>query len=380
MVLQVYAILMLVLWVGMCVYLLVVSRRIAYLKSIPPLTEKDPPSIAVIIAVKDEEAEVENALRSVCNLNYPALKIVAVNDRSTDNTPQILQRMAQANPKIEVITIESLPEGWLGKNHALYQGYLATSSEWMLFADADVLIAQDALRKAVHYVQQNNLDHLTALPEITSSSKLFKAVMNTFALMLNVKLRPWDIANPGSNASMGVGAFNLVKRSAYEGAGTHKVISLRPDDDLKLGERIKRAGYRQNVVFGDGEISLQWYSSLREFVAGLMKNTFSVANYNIFMAMGMALSALLLVVLPWPLLLFFGYPYTIVAVVIFLSQLVIMLGVKGIRAAWWHALLIPFSGLVMVYIILVSSYRTLRQGGIYWRNSFYPLTELKKQA
>jgi cellulose synthase/poly-beta-1,6-N-acetylglucosamine synthase-like glycosyltransferase len=371
---------MVVLWVGMCFYLLIVSRRIAYLKNIPALTEKEAPSVAVIIAVKDEEAEVEAALQSVCNLDYPALKIVVINDRSTDNTPQILHRMAQNNARIQVITIESLPAGWLGKNHALYQGYLATTSDWMLFADADVLFAPDALRKAMHYVQENKLHHLTALPEITSKSPLFKSVMTTFALMLNVKLRPWDIANPKSKASMGVGAFNLVKRSAYEGAGTHKVISLRPDDDLKLGERIKGAGYRQNFVFGDGEISLQWYTSLQEFVAGLMKNTFSVANYNIFMAMGMALSTLLLVVLPWPLLIFMGYPYYVAAAIILLSQLAIMLGVKGIRAVWWHALMIPFSGLVMVYIILVSSFRTLRQGGIYWRNSFYPLTELKKQA
>ncbi|MBB1286546.1 glycosyltransferase family 2 protein [Flavisolibacter sp. BT320] len=380
MVLQVYAILMVVLWVGMCFYLLIVSRRIAYLKSIPALTEKDVPSVAVIIAVKDEEAEVETALQTVCNLDYPALKIVVINDRSTDNTPQILDRMARNNPRIQVITVESLPAGWLGKNHALYQGYRATTSDWMLFADADVLFAPDALRKAMHYVQDNKLDHLTALPEITSKSPLFKSVMTTFALMLNVKLRPWDIANPKSKASMGVGAFNLVKRSAYEGAGTHKVISLRPDDDLKLGERIKGAGFRQNIVFGDGEISLQWYTSLQEFVAGLMKNTFSVANYNIFMAMGMALSTLLLVVLPWPLLIFMGYPYYFAAAIILLSQLSIMLMVKGIRAVWWHALMIPFSGLVMVYIILVSSFRTLRQGGIYWRNSFYSLAELKKQA
>jgi hypothetical protein len=371
---------MLVLWAGMCIYLLISSRRIAYLKSIPPLSGSTLPSVSVIIAVKDEEAEVEEALRSVCNLHYPDLKIVVINDRSTDNTPVILERMAQNNPLIEVITIENLPAGWLGKNHALYQGYLASSSEWLLFADADVLFAPDALRKAMRYVQQHNLDHLTALPEVTSRSSLFKSVMNTFALMLNVKLRPWDIANPSSKASMGVGAFNLVKRSAYEGAGTHQVISLRPDDDLKLGERIKAAGFRQNIVFGDNEISLQWYTSLGEFVNGLMKNTFSVANYNIFMALGMALSTLLLVVLPWPLLLVFGFPYSIIAAAIFLSQLVIMLGVKGVRAKWWHALMIPFSGLVMVYIILVSAFRTLQQGGIYWRNSFYPLAELKKQG
>ena len=380
MILLTYALFMLVLWVGMCFYLLISSRRIAYLKTIHPLSGNHPPLVAVIIAVKDEEAEVEEALRSVCNLRYPYLKIIVINDRSTDSTPLILQRMAQNNPLIQVITVENLPAGWLGKSHALYQGYLATTSDWLLFDDADVLFAPDALRKAMNYVQQHNLDHLTALPEVTSKSQLFKSVMNTFALMLNVKLRPWDIADPSSKASMGVGAFNLVKRTAYEGAGTHRVISLRPDDDLKLGERIKSAGFRQNIVFGDGEISLQWYTSLGEFVRGLMKNTFSVANYNIFMALGMALSTLLLVVLPWPLLLFLGFPYTIYASVIFLSQLVIMLGVKGIRAKWWHALMIPFSGLVMVYIILVSAFRTVRQGGIYWRSSFYPLTELKKQG
>ncbi|NTS43493.1 glycosyltransferase [Flavisolibacter sp. BT320] len=378
MLLQIYAIAMLVLWTGMCVYLLISSRRIAYLKDISPLTGNELPSIDVIIAVKDEEAEVEKALRSVCNLQYPNLKIVVINDRSTDNTPVILQRMAQQNRSIQVITVESLPEGWLGKNHALYQGYLATSSEWLLFADADVLFAPNALRKAMHYVQQQSLDHLTALPEVTSKSELFKSVMNTFALMLNVKLRPWDISKPSSKASMGVGAFNLVRRTAYEAAGTHKVISLRPDDDLKLGERLKAAGFRQNVVFGKDEISLQWYTGLGEFVKGLMKNTFSVANYNVFMALGMALSTLLLIVLPWPLLLFSGYPIT--AAIILLAQLLITLGVKGMQAKWWHSLLISFSGMVMVYIIVVSSYRTLKQGGIYWRNSFYPLAELKKQS
>ena len=120
MIVPVYAILMLVLWVGMVIYLLISSRRIAYLKTIQPLSSNLPPLVAVIIAVKDEEAEVEAALRSVCSLRYPQLKIVVINDRSTDSTPQILQRIAQNNPLLQVLTIENLPPGWLGKNHALY--------------------------------------------------------------------------------------------------------------------------------------------------------------------------------------------------------------------------------------------------------------------
>jgi hypothetical protein len=276
--------------------------------------------------------------------------------------------------------VDQLPGGWLGKNHALYQGYRSSSEEWLLFTDADVKFAPDALTKAMTYTLQKGLDHLTILPEVTSRSSLFKAVMNTFALMLDVKLRPWAISDPQSDASMGVGAFNLVKRTAYEKAGTHTVISLRPDDDLKLGERVKKAGFKQDVVFGDREIWLEWYTSLGQFVNGLMKNTFSVSNYNLGMAFGMALSTFLIIVLPVPLLILAGYPFHLMAAVILLSQVLLMVLMRGINGKWWHALLIPFSGLVMVYIVIKSALLTIKQGGIYWRDSFYSLAELRKQV
>jgi hypothetical protein len=203
--------------------------------------------------------------------------------------------------------------------------------------------------------------------------------MNTFALMLDIKLRPWEISNPASKASMGVGAFNLVKRNAYEQAGTHTVISLRPDDDLKLGERIKGAGFRQDVLYGEKEISLEWYTSLKQFVNGLMKNMFAVSNYQLSTAIGTAVFTLLILVLPVPLLLLSGFPYQLMCAVILLAQVLLMMLKRGIVAKWWHALLIPFSGLVMVYIIVKSAFLTIRQGGIYWRNSFYSLAELRKQ-
>jgi glycosyltransferase involved in cell wall biosynthesis len=288
--------------------------------------------------------------------------------------------MAQANPQIRLITVDQLPQGWLGKNHALYQGYLASREEWLLFTDADVKFAPGALRKAMQYVTGEQLDHLTIFPEIASRSWLFQCVVNTFALMLNMKLRPWNVSDPSSSASVGVGAFNLVRRTAYEKAGTHAAISLRPDDDLKLGERIKKVGFRQGVLYGEKEIWLQWYTSLGEFVRGLMKNTFSVSNYNLFVSASFALATFLLIVLPVPLFLFSGYPYWLMGIFILLTQVLIMLFARGIKAQWWHALLIPFAGLVMVYIIVRSSLLTIRQGGIYWRDSFYPLKELKKQA
>jgi len=379
MLLNAYSIIITLGWVVTTVYVLLMSRKIIYLKDVAITPSLPEPSVAIIIAVKDEEAEVETALNSVLKLDYSNCKIIVINDRSTDRTPQILQRIAEANPALSIITIKDLPQGWLGKNHALYQGYLASSQEWLLFTDADIMYNPKALKKAIHYALTNKLDHLAALPEITSRSSLFVSVMNTFAILLETRLQSWNVSKPRSKASIGIGAFNLVKRTAYEKAGTHTVISLRPDDDLKLGERIKHAGLRQNVVYGEKEISLQWYTSLQEFVNGLMKNTFSVSNYNLLLAFASAIGILLAVVLPIPVLLFQGQNGISLASVIIVFQVLLMLYKRGIHGKWWHVLMIPFAGLVLMYIIIKSAILTLQQGGIYWRNSFYSLEELKKQ-
>jgi glycosyltransferase involved in cell wall biosynthesis len=379
MLLTFYGVVITTAWVITSIYIIVNSAKIAFLKNLVADDTFIQPAVVMIIAVKDEEAEVEAALTSICNLAYSNYRILVINDRSTDRTGEILAKMEVLHPSISVITIHDLPPGWLGKNHALYQGYLQSGEEWMLFTDADVHYSVRALARAMNYVRANRLDHLTVLPEITSPSSLFKAVMNTFSIMLEVKLRPWAVSDPSSDASIGVGAFNLVSRVAYERAGTHVRISLRPDDDLKLGENIKRAGLRQGVVYGEKEIWLQWYSNLSEFVRGLMKNTFSVSNYHLPTAIAMATATFIIFVLPLPVLLITGRTGQGMAVLILLSQVILMSLKKGINGKWWHALLIPFSGLVMVFILLKSALTTLKQGGIYWRDSFYPLDELRKQ-
>lgn len=374
-----YSMIVTVGWIVTTIYLLINCSKISFLKNVAVSPAFIEPSVAIIIPVKDEEAEVEQALLSVSRLAYKNYRVIVINDRSTDKTAKILANVSSLNPRITVKTIVDLPAGWLGKNNAMYQGYLAANEEWLLFTDADIVYAQEALRKAMEYAVSRNLDHLTALPEITSKSSVFKSVMNTFAIMLEMKLKPWEVKNPKSRASMGVGAFNLVRRTAYEKAGTHKVISLRPDDDLKLGDRIKRAGLRQDVVYSEKELSIAWYNSVREFVNGLMKNTFSVSNYILGIALLTAVMTLFVFVLPIPIMLFAGGTGILLAAVILISQIVLMAYKPGTKAKWWHALIIPFAGLIMTYIIVVSAFRTLWQGGIHWRDTFYPLKELKQQ-
>src|SRR6476659_2003251 len=155
-----YSALITIAWIITSIYLLVNSYKISYLKNVSLPIHFSEPSVAIIIAVKDEEREVEQALNSVCKLEYNNYNVVVINDRSTDRTPEILHRVAQQNPSISVITIKDLPPGWLSKNHALYQGYLASSEEWLLFTDADIIYKTTALKKAISYAIHHHIDHL----------------------------------------------------------------------------------------------------------------------------------------------------------------------------------------------------------------------------
>jgi cellulose synthase/poly-beta-1,6-N-acetylglucosamine synthase-like glycosyltransferase len=379
MILFYYSTLVAIFWVTISIYLTVCSYKVRFLKDIHPNKFRNEPRVAVIIAVRNEEEELERSLKSVLELDYKNFRIITINDRSTDRTPEILENIKLNNPSMDLIHVKELPEGWLGKNHALYQGYLQSKEDWMLFTDADVTFSKDSLKRAMTYAINEGLDHLAVIPEVNSRSTLFNSTMDTFKIMLELRQRPWATRNPNSSASIGIGAFNLVKRTAYESIGTHSAISLRPDDDLKLGERIKRKGFRSDVLYGEKQITLEWYKSIREFINGLMKNTFSIFNYNLLKALLAAIATLLFFALPIPLMLFAGSEKERgLALIILLFQIPLFVFKRGMRGVWWHPLMIPYAGCIMVYILLKSTILTLKQRGIYWRDSYYPLSELKK--
>lgn len=366
-------------WVLLSAYLLINSHKIKFLHNVKIFGETRDPAIAIIIAVRNEEADLETALMSVCQLDYSNYRLVLINDRSTDNTPKILEDFAERFSFISVIHINELPARWLGKSHALYLGYQKSPEEWLLFTDADVVFAPDTLTKAINYSIQRQLDHLTILPHIHSRSGIFNGVLATFKIMFDLQYRPWLVSDPHSAASIGMGAFNLVKRTAYERAGTHQRFSLHPNDDLQLGECIKSSGGRQDVLYGDDQIKYEWYNSLKAFVDGLMKNAFSSVKYSFPKAVVNSLAALLFFSIPVPVLLLSGVAQQqCLAAIILLSQTALYMLKPAMHAKWWHVFIIPFAAAVISYTMIKSAILTLARGGIYWRESFYPLSELKK--
>ncbi len=370
-----------ILWILISLFLFFTSRTIKNLSQLSISNVGCLPSVTIIIPVRNEGMTLEQALQTVIDLEYPFKEIVLINDRSTDNTGEIIAQFKARYSAITVINIDELPSGWLGKNNALYQGSLHSKTEWLLFTDADIHFQKKSLNKAITYCTENGLDHLSVFPDPSSSSVMLNSILETFKIMFDIKMQPWRVKDEKSKYAIGIGAFNLVKKSLYEQCGGHKSISLRPDDDLKLGALLKGSGGKADVLYGKGELKVEWYSSVMEFINGLMKNTFSTFDYKFYLVIPSVLMTLVVFVLPYVSLFYFNNPVIWCSgLIVLVSQALLILFGKGYSGKWWHVLMIPFAGMIMSYILTASALKVLFRGGIVWRATFYPLKELRNQV
>lgn len=339
------------------------------------------PRLSVVVAARNEARNIEAALSSVLSQDYPALEVVVVNDRSTDETGDILREMERHDERLRVIHVDALPDDWLGKNHALHRGFEATRGEYVLFTDADVHFKPRALRRAAGHMHDAKLDHLVSLPMLINTQPSMRAVMPAFSVFFLMTTQPWQFGNPDSKRHIGVGAFNLVRRTALENAGGFGPISLRPDDDLRLGELLKMSGARGGFVRADSELAVEWYATAGETVRGLEKNAFAHFDYRPLATTSLMLLTLYLTLMPFAglaLLPTFAGWLSLTGIVAMLA--LAMRVAHNIHLAPGWGLLFPFGGLCVIYATLRSMWLTLARGGIIWRDTFYPLDRLKEKS
>ena len=374
----VLAVTTLVVWLALTLDWWWGMRRIRILEAVQtePATW---PTLSVIIPALNEERSIRESLKSVLALDYPSLEIIVINDRSTDRTGPILQAMQQEYPQLNVIHVRELPQGWLGKNHALFVGSQNATGEWLLFTDADVSYAPQALKATVAYALQNRVDHLVAFPDLQGRSVWLKSFISGFMLLFTVYTQPWRAADPKAKEHIGIGAFALVRRTAYEAAGAHQAIALRPDDDIKLGKLLKRAGFRQEAVFAPNLLGVEWYPSMRDAVRGLNKNAFAGLEYSLRAVLLVVPVLLVTNVLPF-LALFWTHGWTqlLFGLSVLTVLFVYLYHARFSRASPLLFVLHPFAVSVLAYALLESTAKALMRGQISWRGTTYSLDELKR--
>ena len=353
--------------------------RLPWLKDCAPAGDAECPRISLIFAARNEEEKLPVALATLAALDYPNLEIIAVDDRSQDATGAILDEVGRVHRRLRVLHVAELQSGWLGKTHALQKAYEVSTGEWLLFTDADVRFAPDVLRRAVRLMSERAVDHLTLFGDVEMHGFWETTLLTFFGMAFHLATDPHRVGNPHSRAYVGVGAFQLVRRAAYEAAGTHRRLAMEVVDDMKLGKIVKQAGFRSCVGIARDAVVVRWHAGAGNIVRGVTKNFFASAGYNLPIAIFSVVAVFLVNVAPFVGVFAAHGWIRIFAAIAVAIAVGFHVGVNAVmRVSPLYALTHPVGAMLFCYMLLRSMVVTLWQGGVRWRGTFYPLEELRR--
>jgi len=357
-------------------------KKMTSLKNIQPLKKgTDAPRVSVIVPACNEENTIEPALLSLIKQDYDNLEIIVVNDRSTDATEQVLEQIKLLHPCFTIHKITKLPAGWLGKCHALYSGAKLATGEYLLFTDADVIMERTTISRAMAGMLNRGLDHLSLIFKNITSGGLLNAMILDAGGGLLLLFKPWKVNDPKSRYSIGVGAFNMVKTAVYKKVGGHEAIKMHPIDDIMLGKLIKENGFRQDSFLGHDLVTVRWYETPAAMINGLMKNIFALFNFRISYVLVSVFLVIIFNILPfWAFLFTHGLEKSLFLSIIVIRLTAFAYGATAMSSPVQSVLWSMLTPYINIYIVLKATIMTLKNNGINWRGTYYPLKQLKQNT
>ena len=355
-------------------------RRLPLLAEFDYDESVDWPPVSVLVPARNEASTLEAAMQSLLRVDYPNLEIVIVDDRSSDATGKIIEQLGQHDSRIRSLRIDTLADGWLGKVYALHRGLEICSGEWLLFTDADVHFSPQILKRAITCCEQQHKDFLTLLPEFFNTRPLLAAAQAAFAMILLSALDRDKITAARSRAAMGIGAFNLARKSFLDKREGLEWLRMEVADDAGLGLMMKRRGAAIDIRSGRELLKVDWYPSLRAMMDGVMQRVILGANYRL--PLYLLHCALVCLCLAAPLGLALTLPQSPLAwlaVAAYLLPMIILRTISGHfelppAAAWG----LPLGLLIIGFGMFRSLWCYLRDGGIHWRGNVYTLKDLRR--
>lgn len=355
-------------------------RSMTKLSTVAQIHGEELPMVSVVVPACNEEENIESAIRSLLRQDYTNLEIIAVNDRSSDDTGILLEKLQQKYPhRLRVFHVEHLPPGWMGKNHALNLGADRAGGEYLLFTDGDIHMEQSTISRAIGYMRRENLDHISLLFKNSSPGILLNGLILDAGIGLCQCFRPWRAKSTSSRNYIGVGAFNLFRRDAFVNSGGFETIKMHPVDDIMLGKTIKRNGFLQECLLGHDLVTVPWYGSVGQMIDGLTKNALAVINYRFYLVAPLLAVLFMLNIFPlWGMVLLDGLVRFAFCLVVLMKLTVYYGGTRLFGISPWCTLGALVSPYILFFIILKATWRNARDNGIYWRGTHYSLDELRK--
>lgn len=369
-------------------------KRMRILVRPAPEVPQPPPSVSVLIPAKDEASQIEKCIRSVLAQDYPHFNIIVIDDRSTDGTGEILDRMAAADARLKIVHLQegSLPPGWGGKSFALHSGLEQARGDWLLFVDADVLLEPDVMQATIAWAIARKFDLISLLPTFVSGTfaegllqPLAGAATSAMFVIALTNSNEWP------KTAFANGQYLMVRRDAYEAVGGHEAIRGTLSEDVAIARKLKIAGFRPRLGWGDSWATVRMYVGLNAIFRGWSRN-FYVGSlgkpWRILALMAFLLCCCWSVFagLSWGV-------YRFVHPVDFLHGLgwigtgvahyVAMTVTVGLMYFWagepvWYALLFPI-GVAFLLLVSLKSLWICLTGKVIWRGTQYSREQLSSE-
>ena len=337
----------------------------------------DAPGLIVIVPAKDEAETLRPAMETMLAQDYPWLRIVAVDDRSTDNTGYLLEELAAASAgKLDVIHLTETPEGWLGKTFALEVALGSSRSEYVLFTEADVWLSPSILRRALTYAHITRADHLVVAPTAVTKTWGQRTLVSFLQLIALWAVRPWRVADPQARWDVAASrACSLVRRDALEELGGLTPQRLAMVDDLTLGLRMRAAGMRQRLAFAPGLVLAHGSPGLMGLIRALTRRLFAQANFSMLLLLPAIAGVALLFLAPLAAL---AWPPTTLPALVIMGCLTLCSRISSerndlpARYGWLY----PLGASLLLWAVLRSVLLTWWRRGVLWRGTLYSMSEL----
>ena len=335
------------------------------------------PQVSAIIPARNEEATIEAAVRSLA-LQAEIAEIIVVNDHSTDRTGEILARLSKEISKLRVINSEALPDGWVGKNNAVWLGAQAAKCDWLLSTDADTVHSRESAKRALDDAAARGAAMVSYSPEQVTGSFAERALIPFIYCRLAKKYDYARVNDPLKADAAANGQFLLVRRDAYEMIGGHRAVAREILEDVALARRAKQTGYRLHFASGEGILRTRMYRRFRAMWRGWTKNL-----YPLLGGTGADVARELIVAIPWTAALFF-----ILAIFVPGNLRLPFLALGLIDLAARHAVygrqlnlnrcpkkfIVYYAPASLLYtaVVLASTWN-YRRGHVVWRGRTYPV-------
>ncbi len=350
----------------------------------PPADDRAP-FVTILVPARNEERSIERCVRSLLAQRYPRdrVRVLAIDDRSSDATPAILARLASEDDRLVVLHGQPLPAGWLGKCWALHQAARQADprSSYLLCVDADTVHAPAMLAAVVRYTEQHQVALLSLVPDQELGSAAERLLLPTVFGVIGTAHGTLDEVNDPARprVAKAVGQFLLFRADVYRALGGHEAVKDEIVEDFAFARRVKGTGFRLVLADGRQLVRTRMYHSAHEIWEGFSKNAFDEAQRHSGGALGGLISLPVLAVGPWLMsflgarrVLRRGAPGDLLLLAQGLLQAFALLALGALSAQTFglparYGLAQPLSGLFLWGILANSTWRTLSGQGVVWK-------------